>query len=272
MASNTAGADTSYFTPTTHFYLSKSIKIAKIFFLQRHPCFVSSCLCLETPLAARCEPRRVQGLAGGQAGVCTARPTTGDLATKRIRNLFSHEDQNNTGRKYNIAQSDPERQNCNNRKFSPKMQPVGAVIARCVCPHCRRQEGENTAMAWVRYSVLSPVIPCLVPCHAEGLSSGAPQTLIQSPPGTPSPTNHIQAAEHHPHSLAMHGNNAKPCRDKNKVIPTCINCRQTNARFTLFQAAPLTKGICPAGLTEATVPQPRGCSWLRLFPPSCFKL
>lgn len=106
--------------------------------------------------------------------------------------------------KHNIAQSDPECQNCNNRKFSPKMQPVRAIIAWHVFPHRGWQEGENAAMAWVRYSVLSPMIPCLVPCHAERLSSGAPQTLIQSLPGTPSPANHIQAADHHPHSLVMH--------------------------------------------------------------------
>lgn len=174
--------------------------------------------------------------------------------------------------KHNIAQSDPERQNCNNRKFSPKMQPVRVVIAWHVCPHRGRQEGESTATAWVRYSVLSPMIPCLVPCYATRLSCRAPQTLIQSPPGTPSPTNHIQAADHHPHSLVMHRNNAKPCRDKKKVIPPCTNCRRTKASFTPLQAAPLLTGICPAGLTEATVPQPRGHSWLQLFPPSPFKL
>lgn len=57
------------------------------------------------PFRRRCEPCGAEGSAGGQAGVCTAHPVPGDLVTRRIRNLFSHEDQNSTRRK---AQHSPK--------------------------------------------------------------------------------------------------------------------------------------------------------------------
>lgn len=77
--------------------------------------------------------------------------------------------------KHNIAQSDPERQNYNNRKFSPKMQPARAVTAWLVCPHHGQQEGGEHG--WLRSDIqcsalrshaLSPAVPEISP------SSGAP--------------------------------------------------------------------------------------------------
>lgn len=112
--------------------------------------------------------------------------------------------------KHNIAQSDPECQNCDNRKFSPKMQPVRAVIAWLVCPHGGWQEWEEHGFGLGQILSAQPCgpVPCLLPCR-RSLPPVEHPSLTQSPPGTPGPTNHIQATEHHPRSLAMHGNNAK---------------------------------------------------------------
>lgn len=219
MASHTAGAGTSYFTPTTRFYLAKSIKIAKFvgffFFSQRHSCFVSSCFCLETLLAVRCEPHGAEGSAGGQAGVCTARPTPGDLRQEGSGTCFHTKIKTAQEEKHNIAQSDPERQNCNNKKFSPKMQPMRTVIAWLVCPHRGWQEVGEHSFGLGQIFCVQPCGPlsCPLLCWRSLPPSGAPQSLTRSPPGMPGPTKHIQAVGHRPRSLVMSGNNPK-------LIPT----------------------------------------------------
>lgn len=69
--------------------------------------------------------------------------------------------------KHNIAQSDPECQNCNNREFSPKAQAGRAVIARLVCPHRGRQERGQRSSGSGQMLVTQPrgAVPWPLPCQ-----------------------------------------------------------------------------------------------------------
>lgn len=75
------------------------------------------------------------------------------------------------------------------------MQPVRAFIAWVVCPHCGWQEVGEHGFGWVKYSAVSPVVSCLVPCRAGDL------TLQQSTPKLNSvPPRHAWSHKPHPGS------------------------------------------------------------------------
>lgn len=157
------------FTPTTHFYVAEIIKIVNIcicIFLQRCSCFVSSCFHLETLSVARCEPCGAQAWQEGR--LAFAQPTLHWVIWQQevSGTCFHMKIKTAQEEKHNIAQSDPECQNCNNRKFSPKMQPMRAVTACLVCPHHRWQEGGEHSFSLgqiFRAQPCSPV-PCPLPC------------------------------------------------------------------------------------------------------------
>lgn len=158
------------FTPTTRFCVAEIIKIANIYiyiFLQGRSCFVSSCFHLETLLAARCEPRGAQAWREGRLAFA-------QLALHRMTwqqevsgTCFHTKIKTTQEKKHNIAQSDPECQNCNNRKFSPKTQPVRTVAACLVCLHHGQQEGAEHGFSSGQIFCAQPYspLPCPLPCQ-----------------------------------------------------------------------------------------------------------